>query len=198
MRYRPEHKALTRERIVDVAGNLFRRHGYDGVGIDRIMDAAKLTRGGFYGYFASKAALFAQVISTEHGFNALMKRRSGANPADLTDQALEIVEGYLHPDNRDEIGAGCSMASLSVDVARAGDPAKDAFSEKLRDLTREFARGLDGAPELDVPELDARALTAIALCVGGAVLARAANDEDLVNRLSEACRAAVRRELGAA
>ncbi len=106
------------------------------------------------------------------------------------DQALEIVEGYLHPDNRDEIGAGCSMASLCVDVARAGEPAKEAFSQKLRDLVGEFARGLD-----DADELDARALTAVALCVGGAVLARASNDEDLVKRLSEACRAAAAREL---
>lgn len=198
MRYGPEHKALTRKRIVEVAGNLFRRHGYNGVGIDRIMDAAQLTRGGFYGYFDSKAALFAQVISTEHGFNALMKRRTGTLPAELTEQALEIVEGYLHPHNRDEIGAGCSMASLSVDVARAGKPAKEAFSRKLRDLAREFARGLDDTPDLDAADLDARALTAIALCVGGAVLARASNDEDLVNRLSEACRAAVTRELRAA
>jgi TetR/AcrR family transcriptional repressor of nem operon len=193
MRYRPEHKEMTRERIIDAAGELFRRHGYDGVGIDQIMSAARLTRGGFYGYFNSKSALFAQVIRAEHGFNAMLARRSGGTTAELGQQAQEIVEGYLHPDNRAEIGAGCSMASLSVDVARAGEPAQDAFSLKLRDLAAEFARGLD-----DAGELDARALTAMALCVGGAVLARAANDEDLVNRLSEACRAAVNRELRSA
>jgi TetR/AcrR family transcriptional repressor of nem operon len=38
-----------RERIVVAAGRLLRRHGYDGVGIDDIMDAAELTRGGFSG-----------------------------------------------------------------------------------------------------------------------------------------------------
>jgi hypothetical protein len=41
-------------------------------------------------------------------------------------------------------------------------------------------------------------MSAVARCVGGAVLAHASNDEDLVNRLSEACRAAVSRELRSA
>ena len=75
-------------------------------------------------------------------------------------------------------------------MARAGDLAKAAFSRKLRDLAAEFTRGLD-----DAQEMDARALTAMALCVGGAVLARGSNDEELVDRLGEACRAAVTREL---
>ncbi len=190
MRYKPEHKELTRGRIVAAAGDLFRRHGYDGVGIDQIMAAAKLTRGGFYGYFASKSVLFAQVIATEHGLNAMMKRRAGSSTGDLTDQALEIVDGYLDPDNRAEIGRGCSMASLSVDVARAGAEAQTAFSAKLSDLAAELGRGLDTEDGLDP-----RALASIALSVGGAVLSRAANDDELVRRLSEACRAAVAREL---
>ncbi len=190
MRYKPEHKELTRIRIIDVAGTLFRRHGYDGVGIDQIMAAADLTRGGFYSYFASKAELFAAVIESEHGFNAMMKRRPGPSPRDLLDQALAIVDGYLLPENRAEIGAGCSMASLSVDVARAGAPAQSAFSRKLSELAAQFAKGLD-KPE----ELDDRALTAMAICVGGAVLARAANDDRLVDRLSKACREAVRTQL---
>ncbi|MDP6873426.1 MAG: TetR/AcrR family transcriptional regulator [Alphaproteobacteria bacterium] len=190
MRYKPEHKDQTRSRIVEAAGELFRRHGYDGVGIDQIMAAAKLTRGGFYGYFASKSALFAQVIATEHSFNAMMKRRAGGSREALTDQALEIVDGYLAPENRAEIGRGCSMASLSVDVARAGEAAQTAFSAKLSDLAAEFAKGLEGGEGLD-----RRAITSIALCVGGAVLARASNDDELVKRLSEACRTAVAREL---
>ena len=43
MRYRPEHKQQVRRRILTWAGRLFRRHGYEGVGIDAIMAAADLT-----------------------------------------------------------------------------------------------------------------------------------------------------------
>ncbi len=190
MRYKPEHKKKTRARIVVAAGKLFRRQGYRGVGIDGIMAAAKLTRGGFYSYFRSKAELFAEVIRSEHGFNAMMKRRDGTITEVLATQALEIVDGYLHPDNRNEIGQGCSFASLSIDVAHAGKPAKDAYNAKLRDLTVEFARGLDNAGDLDP-----RALRAIALCVGGVILSRGCNDDELVAKLSEACRTAVIKEL---
>jgi TetR/AcrR family transcriptional repressor of nem operon len=190
MRYKADHKERTRQRILRVAGTLFRRKGYNGIAIDQIMGAAKLTRGGFYGYFKSKAGLFADVLRSEHGFNALMKRRDGGDRDALNRQAMEIVNGYLDPVNRREIGAGCSMASLSIDVARAGKPAKQAFGEKLRDLTAEFARGLpDGAV------LDERALRAIALSVGGVVLSRALVDDELALALTTACRDGVAREL---
>ena len=42
MRYRPEHKEQVRRRILTQAGRLFRRHGYEGVGIDAIMAAAEI------------------------------------------------------------------------------------------------------------------------------------------------------------
>ena len=48
MRYPEGHKASTRERIVATAARLFRVHGFAAVGIDRLMAAAGLTRGGFY------------------------------------------------------------------------------------------------------------------------------------------------------
>ena len=54
MRYSAEHKQRTRERILTQAARLFRRDGYQGVGIDSIMTGARLTRGGFYGHFRSK------------------------------------------------------------------------------------------------------------------------------------------------
>lgn len=45
MPYPKDHKAKTRERILEAARVLFNRHGYDRVTIDQIMAAANLTRG---------------------------------------------------------------------------------------------------------------------------------------------------------
>ena len=189
MRYIPEHKQRTRVRILKQAGRIFRRHGYDGVGIDGIMAAAKLTRGGFYGYFKSKTDLFVQVMRGEHGFNAMLRRRDGADADALTRQALEIIDGYLDPANRQTIGQGCTMASLSIDVARAPKPVRQAYGVKVRELAGEFARGLDS------DALDPRALRSVALCVGGIIISRASEDRELNARLTAACRDAVRREL---
>jgi len=59
MRVTREQAAANREKIVEVASRLFRKHGFDGIGVADIMKAAGLTHGGFYGHFESKDDLAA-------------------------------------------------------------------------------------------------------------------------------------------
>ena len=59
MPYSPEHKRDTREKILESARRLFNRKGYSGVSIEEIMNAAGLTRGGFYRHFSGKDELYA-------------------------------------------------------------------------------------------------------------------------------------------
>lgn len=191
MRYSREHREKQRQKIIRQAARLFRRFGYSGVGIDRIMAAARLTRGGFYGYFRSKADLFAEVMRDEHEFNTRMQARRGRTPEDLNREAMEVVDGYLDPKNRAGVGKGCPMASLSVDVARAPKSVRAAYTEKLKELAAEFADGLPGRAADDP-----RALRAVALAVGGLILSRAVDDVDYANRISAACRDGVAAELG--
>ena len=54
MRVSREKFAENRARILEVAGELFREKGFDGIGVADIMKAAGLTHGGFYGHFDSK------------------------------------------------------------------------------------------------------------------------------------------------
>ena len=58
MPYAKDHKARTRNRIVQAARDLFSRYGFEMVSIGEIMNAAKMTHGAFYAYFESKEALF--------------------------------------------------------------------------------------------------------------------------------------------
>ncbi|MEM7411404.1 MAG: TetR/AcrR family transcriptional regulator [Myxococcota bacterium] len=192
MRYAPEHKDQTRERILAEARRLFRRHGFEGVSLDAVMSAAGLTRGGFYKHFRSKADLFARALDHEADFVARMRAREGRSAEALREGALEVVRGYLHPDHREQVGRGCDLAALSVDVARAGKRARKQHATKLRELVAEFERGL-GSP--DTP--DPRALTSVALCVGGLVLARSVDDEALAEALLDACEEAVAARLDA-
>src|ERR1700722_17864766 len=59
MRVTREQAAENRERIVAAASRLFREKGFDGIGVDAIMDGVGLTHGGFYRHFQSKEALAA-------------------------------------------------------------------------------------------------------------------------------------------
>ena len=53
-RYKPEHKDVSRQRLVEASAEAFRRMGYHGIGINDLCAAAGLTRGAFYGHFQAK------------------------------------------------------------------------------------------------------------------------------------------------
>ncbi len=189
MRYSSEHKAKTRSRILEKAGLLFRRKGFNSVGIDEIMGAAKLTRGGFYGYFKSKAELFTEIVRDEAGLGRMMRRREGTSPKELHAKASETLTNYLNPKHANVIAKECTLASLPSDVARAGvKPAKDAYTEKILELAHEYDRTRTGT----MPERGAlpshEALAAVVLSVGGFSIARAMNDDDLSKAMLDAAR----------
>jgi TetR/AcrR family transcriptional repressor of nem operon len=185
MRYGPGHKEETRERILDRAAALFRREGYPGVGIDRIMAAADLTRGAFYAHFASKAELFAAVLRRESDF----VRRLRASR-----DARAVVEGYLDPRHREQVGHGCPLASLTSELPRRDAAARAAFTEQVESLVAELEAHV-AAGEGDARE---RALLTVAICVGGIGLARGVDDEALACEILRVCRDRAVEALGAA
>ena len=60
MRVTRKQAEANREKVLDVAGTLFRERGFDGIPVADIMKRAGLTHGGFYGQFASKDDLAAE------------------------------------------------------------------------------------------------------------------------------------------
>jgi TetR/AcrR family transcriptional repressor of nem operon len=179
-RYTPEHREQTRARILRHAAELFRKHGYSGVGIDTVMAAAGLTRGGFYGYFRSKADLFRQVMGGEHDFIRRLDARQASERAERLEGTVEVIGGYLDPANLQGVRRGCAFVSVAADVARSGKPVRREFEAMLRDFVTKLGDGLEGA---DDDELDERALAAAAVAVGAVNLAQALDDRRLIERL---------------
>src|ERR1051326_1691577 len=108
MRVTHEQAAAHREKILEVAGTLFRERGVDGSGVADIMKRAGLTHGGFYGHFASKDDLAAEITARVLGREGWLERLTGkANPT-----SAEVVRAYLSPRHRDDAGRGCLFAAL--------------------------------------------------------------------------------------
>ena len=74
---RPEQSAQNRQRVLDVAGKLFRRNGFHGATLEQIADRAGFSKGVIYSQFGSKDDLFL----------ALMEQRMDWRIG----QALELV-----------------------------------------------------------------------------------------------------------
>src|SRR5258707_367457 len=106
MRVSRDKAAENRERIVDTASRLFREKGFDGVGVDAIMNAAGLTHGGFYGHFGSKDDLAAEAVTRalERSFE---KQSRHTNLRDL-------VSEYLSERHCADLANGCAVAALGA------------------------------------------------------------------------------------
>jgi TetR/AcrR family transcriptional repressor of nem operon len=129
MRVSCEQAAANRQKILDVAGTLFRERGFDGTGVDDIMKRAGLTHGGFYGHFGSKDDLAAETCTRVMAGEGWAERLTGApNPL-----FGAVVGAYLSPRHRDAPGRGCLLAALGSDVVRQPRSVRRAFTEGLRD-----------------------------------------------------------------
>ncbi|MBM3512408.1 MAG: TetR/AcrR family transcriptional regulator [Alphaproteobacteria bacterium] len=180
------HKAETRARIVAAAGKLFRRHGFDGIGIEKIMAAAGLTHGGFYAHFPSKAALLAEVMVEEAEITQRLARRRGTTRAELNAELSGFLDFYLDPANATDIGGRCFLASLSNDTARAPKIARQKYRQTITDVLHEFKRGL-----VNSEARDADAIEALALAIGAITIARAVDDTTLAADILTASRKAI-------
>ena len=177
MPYPPEHKAETRARITECARMLFNRHGYDNVSIDRVMEAAGLTRGAFYHHFASKEDLFAAAVSSFlMGRGARWRSEAGVNAADpALEDAANMLRSYLSPDHLGDLDGQCPMIALPSDVARAAPAVREAYGRLLDAMVGLYERAL---PD-DAGDRRQAALALSALSVGGMVLARTIADTTL-------------------
>ena len=188
VRYPKGQKSETRGRILKAAARLFRESGYDGVGVDAIMNEAGLTAGGFYSHFSSKESLFAEAMATTLAPKNTLRKARNASP-DSTDALGSLIKGYLSRTHRDSVGEGCPLPALTSDVARKSDATRESYE-------RQFLGFLDEIEDLLADGSSSRrerALAIIAQCVGGLMLARAVKDENLSDQILKSCRLAANR-----
>lgn len=176
MRVTKEKAAENRERILAEASRLFREKGFDGVGVDAIMEAAGLTHGGFYRHFRSK-----EDLATEATARALA--RSGEKLAGC-DRLGDYVDAYLSREHLVDRGDGCVMAALSCDIARQGAGVRGGLTAYLRGRLELLAGWFGGSRAARRRQ----AIATLSGVVGAMVLARAVDDPALADEILAAGR----------
>jgi TetR/AcrR family transcriptional repressor of nem operon len=181
-----EQAAANREKILEVAGALFRERGFDGIGVADIMKRAGLTHGGFYGHFASKDDLAAEITARVLGRSGWMERLTGTQKPSFSD----LVRQYLSPRHRDAPGRGCLFAALGSDVVRQPRSVRRAFTEGLRLRVDALARL---APGRSAAARRQKSLATMAGLVGALILSRAVDDPKFSDEILEAAATSIGR-----
>lgn len=177
-RYGAEHKTETRRRIVDTAGQRFKRDGIDGSGISALMNDAGLTNGAFYAHFASKDDLVANVVAdqlqTQHDFLRSLPSGRAALAA--------YVREYLSPGHRDQPSAGCPSAALLDEIGRCDDAIRDAYTSGIEAIVNEIETRLSPT---GTASARATALGLFTVLVATLQLARAVSDRRFSDQVLE-------------
>ncbi len=175
MRYSKEHKTETHARIVKNASVLLRERGADGIGVAGLMKEAGLTHGGFYAHFESRDALIGEAFA--HAMDQTTRRwRKRAEQAPEGQRLASVVNGYLTPSHRDDVGNGCALPALGAEVLRANPKTRKAAASKLEDMIDMIA---DQIPNAGSKTARRDAIAALSTMLGALVLARMAGIGDV-------------------
>ena len=143
MRYEPEHKTRTRDRIVRNAARKLRAEGLSGPGVASVMKASGLTVGGFYKHFRSKDELLVEAIA--EGFSESGEKiYSSLQKVPREDRWKELVRVYLSPEHCDHADAGCPVAALAPEMARAKLSIRKRISDLMKGRAQRWVEFMPG------------------------------------------------------
>lgn len=174
MKVSREQMAANRRKILEAAARFFLEHGFESVSVAKIMHAAGLTHGGFYGHFKSKDDLIAQTLAYSLDASLL----ANLDLADLT-------TNYLTTKHRDDRAGGCVVAGLGAETIRQTALAREVMTESLQRQIQHLSRNAPGENEADKRRA---AIGSWAAMVGAVILARMCQDSKLSNEILEQTR----------
>jgi TetR/AcrR family transcriptional repressor of nem operon len=175
MRYSPEHKQETHDRIVRKASVRLREKGAHGIGVADLMKEAGLTHGGFYAHFDSREALVIEAFG--YAMDRSMEHWRKLTDEVSPDKRLAMIaDAYLSTLHRDNPGHGCSIPALGAEIARESPKARKAFAGKLDEMIELLA---DNIPNVPRKAARKQAVATLATMAGTMLLARIAGSSEL-------------------
>ncbi|MEN2977608.1 TetR/AcrR family transcriptional regulator (plasmid) [Tistrella bauzanensis] len=193
MRVNRVQAAENRQTVINVASRLFREHGFNGIGLKGLMEAAGLTQGAFYKQFTSKDDLAAQ--ASRRALEMAFDRWSTAATANPQDPFGAVIAFYLSMDHSAERMDGCPVVALGSDAARQSPEVKASFEAGIREYLVMLGGWIgEGEAGNAGGEPCNRAMAILSTMVGAMILSRAVNDEQMSKRFLEAAAQSVLKE----
>src|ERR1700751_5253968 len=184
MRYQPEHKLETHQKIVKDASRRVRAEGLNGAAVVAVMRDTGLTHGGFYKHFGSKDDLLVESLSQAfREFTDDLVRAAEQSPPG--EAWKTIVKTYLRPELCDHPERGCPLAALAPDLARVNKQIKPQIVAQLVNYKSGMMPFMPGRRTVDKD----RAFFAIfSMMIGAIEMARLLPDPSIRERVLRTAR----------
>lgn len=185
MRYQPEHKIETHQKIVKDASRRLRAEGLTGAAVSMVMRDSGLTHGGFYKHFRSKDDLLAESLSEafEQMADALTRAAKHSKPESAW---KAVVKTYLSPEHCDHAECGCPMTALAPELARADKTIKPRI---VAELVKYKSRMLPFMPGLRAADKERAFFAIFSTMIGVIAIARILPDPAMRKRVLANARA---------
>ena len=183
----------TRERIIRTAGELFRRQGYDGTGLNQILDESGAPRGSLYFHFpGGKQQLAAEAVTAAGAMFGEGMEWSLDSTDDIAEGVARIIE-YIAADlERSGFERGCPIGAVTLDAASSSEPVRsacrDVFDRWLT-LFEQRLRSAGWTPEAASEE----AVLIVSSVEGALMLARSRRDAEPLRAVTRRLRAGLAR-----
>ena len=177
----PVAPRTARDRIVLTAIDLFYSHGFNAVGLDRILDAAGTTKTTFYKHFASKdelavAALRERDAWEQQAWDRAVRQLAGDDAKGQLLAIFDVLDVWFN----DPAFRGCMFINAATEFPNPNDPVHQAAAEHKRAARNAFAAMAQRAGVRDA-EAFADAYT---LIFEGTLVLRQVHDRDDAARLA--------------
>lgn len=175
---------VTRQDIISKSLNIFSVKGYFNTSINDILEATGLTKGGLYGHFQSKEAIWAAAYNEA----ATIWRDIVFRNIDKIENPLDKIESVIENDMRVYLGkevfpGGCFFLNMLVELSGQSDEMKNRILRGFQLLERRIASWLKEAEQtgLLIPGLDHKEMGKyIVIALNGAAALYAATKDPLV------------------
>jgi AcrR family transcriptional regulator len=187
--------ADTKERILDVTGELFRRYGYTGTGLKRIVSDASAPFGSVYHFFPGGKEQLGQEVIRRSGDLYLDLARAVITAApDVATGVSDFFAGAAEVLRQTDYADACPIATVALEVASVNEPLREATDEVFESWVSWTAAHL-AAAGIDARRARELAIFMVAALEGAFMLSRAARSTEAVDVAGAAATAAVRAAL---
>jgi TetR/AcrR family transcriptional regulator, transcriptional repressor for nem operon len=169
MRLRPDS---TRERLIDVAMELFHSQGYLATGVAQILKQAQVNSGSLYYFFPTKEDLLLAVLERyKVGLWPMLLEPIWSRIDDPIEKIFGLLDGYRRMLMATDCSYGCPIGNLALEVGHSHAKARQLLADNFQGW-RDAVRGcLDDAGDRLPADLDRAQLASFVLTVmEGAVM----------------------------